>query len=174
MIRIRLSSISTVFYKVFTAILIGTFGLGAILLLAVGVVSGLTPRGDWIMGIMVLFVFTAASGVILWLALRLQTVWLEGDCLIVRNYRTEVSIPLADVRYISETRMCNPKMIKLQIRSTPGIPGEVVFIAKWTLQFPFSDHPTVKELQSLVDKARAKAGKNSSPPPRITPADRPF
>ena len=149
------------------------FGLGAISLLAVAV-AGPTPRGDRIMVIMGLFVFLAASCVVPWFALRLRTVWLEGDCLVVRNYRTEVRIPLADVRYISEIRMCNPKRIKLEIRSTPGIPGEVVFVAKWKLQFPFSDHPTVKELQSLVDKARAKARKNSSPPPPITPEDRQF
>jgi len=46
------------------------------------------------------------------------------------------------------------------------LPEEVEFVAKFTFQLPFTQHPTVKQLQALVDQARKNPAKTITSPGR--------
>jgi hypothetical protein len=151
---------ATVFYKiVFPLIWIGGFGLGAI------ASRMLNPDGysaSMAQGAMIVCIsWMLGSLLILWVASRVRTVWLEGESLVVKNYRTETRIPLSAVKRISETRMWNPKMITLHLEDRDDLPEQVEFIGQFSFKSMFTQHPAVKELQDLVDRARknpAKAG----------------
>lgn len=165
MIRIRLSSVWTMFYKiVFPAIWIGGFGAGTIALCVINVQTHAAGTPLATMRLMFILSWILGSSFILWFALRLRTVWRDGDCLVVRNYRTEVRIPMSAVRRVKETRMWNPKMIVLDIDPTGNLPEKVVFVAQFAFQLPFSSHPTVKQLLDLAEKAREKTERSDYSP----------
>jgi hypothetical protein len=97
---------------------------------------------------------TAGSLFILWYSSRLKTIRLQGDHLVVSDYRSEEVIPLLQIGKVEETRIWNPKLIKLRL-VRPGQWGDdIVFIAPVQCQFIFSNHPLVRELRDMITEKR--------------------
>jgi hypothetical protein len=147
----KLSSSWTFFYKiVFPIIWISGFGIGT-LTLWLGKFDQQPPppiEMKWLF----LIAWLVGSGSILWFALRLKTVTLNGDRLIIKNYGQEDTIPLSSINGISGTRFINPKTIKLNLYP-PCVFGEkVVFIPKTSFYNPFGQHPIVKQLKELTNQ----------------------
>lgn len=89
-----------------------------------------------------------------WFSDRLKAVSLQGEQLVVSDYRTEETIPFHQIDEVTETRIWNPKLIKLRL-NRPGRWGdEIVFIAPLRLQFIFSNHPLARELRDMISKTR--------------------
>jgi hypothetical protein len=149
----RLSSRWTFAYKyLFPTLWIPAFGLAT-----VAIWVGRTNEGDAIPTAIKLFVFAAwivGSLVILWLALRLWNVQLESGHLIVSNGSKEIRIPITQIEDITETRLWNPKMIKISLGRSSDYPDQIVFLAPMKFQFTFSDHPMVGELRAAVERAK--------------------
>ena len=153
--RERLSSLWTFFYQfVFPSVWITGFGAGTLALWFSDDSAMTRPPSD------IKFTFLAAwivgSGFILWFVMRLRTVWLEDDCLVVIYFRKQERIPLALVQDINETRFWNPKTIKVTFQPRPNLPTCVIFMAPVSFQLPFSVHPVVMRLRLLVEEARRK------------------
>jgi hypothetical protein len=89
-----------------------------------------------------------------WFSARLKAVSLQGDHLVVSDYRSEEQIPLQHIEEVKETRLWNPKLIKLLLVRPGQWGNEIVFIAPIRLQFVFSDHPLVRELQDMIRENR--------------------
>ena len=149
----RLSSRWTFYYKyVFPILWIPGFGLATL-----AVWSGSMNTGEQIPIEIKVFVVAAwilGSVIMLWLALRVKTVYLEGDRLLVSGGLKEVRIPLVDVAAISETRLWNPKMIKVSLTRTVEYTDHIVFLAPITFRLVFMDDPTAKDLRTRVEKAK--------------------
>jgi hypothetical protein len=147
----KLSSSWTIFYKiVFPIIWISGFGIGTLLLWLVKFEQPQVPPAEikW----MFLIIWLVGSGFILWIALRLKTVTLNGNALIIKNYGQEDTVQLSSINGISETRLINPKMIKLSFYP-PCVFGEkVFFIPKSKFYNPFGQHPIVKQLKELTNQ----------------------
>lgn len=94
-------------------------------------------------------------GVTLWHSARLKVVTLEGDHLIVSNFRDEETVLLADVDEITQSRFWNPVLITLRLRDDYRWGNKIVFAPPWRFQFTFMDHPLVEELEEKVAQARA-------------------
>ena len=94
------------------------------------------------------------SSFILWFAARLRTVTLREDHLVVSDYRSEELIPLLQVEEVEETRIWNPKLIKLRLVRSGQWGEEIIFIAPLRFQFVFSNHPLVKELREMISKKK--------------------
>lgn len=89
-----------------------------------------------------------------WFSERLKTVSLQGEQLVVSDYRTEETIPLHQIDEVTETRIWNPKLIKLRL-NRPGRWGdEIIFIAPLRFQFIFLNHPLARELRDMISKTR--------------------
>ena len=149
----RLSSRLTFFYRfVFPLLWIPGFGLATLVLW-----TGGTTTGEPI-PIEVKFIFLAGmiagSLTILWLALRIRTVYLERDRLVVSEGLREIRIPLTAIVEVKESRMWNPKMVTVVLDRSSEYPDRVVFIAPMTFQFVWSDHPVVRELRGHIDRAK--------------------
>lgn len=107
----------------------------------------------WLRGV-ALIVFIGGSLFFFWYSSRLKHVWLRGDRLVVTDFRTEEEIPLTEVVDVRETRLWNPKLIRLTL-VRPGKWGdEIVFMAPMRFSFVFLNHPLVTELRELVAKRR--------------------
>ena len=109
-----------------------------------------TPSFKWF----ALIGLLAGSIFLRWFSGRLKVVSLQGEQVIVSDYRTEETIPFRQIEEVKETRLWNPKLIKLRL-SRPGRWGdEIVFIAPIRFQFIFSNHPLVKELRHMIQTTR--------------------
>jgi hypothetical protein len=87
----------------------------------------------------------------IWGANRIKTVAINGDDLVIKNFRKSISVPLRNVKSISETHLVNPKTIKLTFSQATEFGQTVVFIPKKILHNPFKEHPTVKRLRELTN-----------------------
>ena len=148
--RERLSSLWTFVYRViFPAAWITGFGIGTIALWLSG--NSALPSE---IKLSFLFAWVIGSIFILWFAIQLRIVWLEGDHLLVVNFHKKELIPLRFIQEINETRFWNPKTIKIMVQRRPNLPEEVVFIAPVVFQLPFGVHPVVKRLSFLVEERK--------------------
>jgi len=152
-----------VFYKIVSPVLwIGGFALIAIVSPRLNQGSDSASMSQ--ITIVICLFWMLGAILIMWVASRVRTVWLDGEHLIVRHYRSETRIPLSAVRSISETRMWDPKMITLSLEDRDGLPEKVQFVAKLTFLPRFATHPTVEQLQALVDQARKSPSKTTASP----------
>ena len=147
-----LSSRLTFFYKrVFPAAWIITLGIGTLLLWICDYKG--TSSFKWFL----LICLFGGSIYLRWFSDTLKAVSLQGEQLVVSDYRTEETIPLHQIDEVTETRIWNPKLIKLRL-NRPGRWGdEIVFIAPLRFQFIFSNHPLVRELRDMIRKTRRGA-----------------
>ena len=104
-----------------------------------------------------LFALIFGSWYVIWFSRRLKDVWLEGEYLVVSDYVSEERIPIVHVEEITETRLWNPKLIKLRFSRSSKWGEEIVFIAPLRFQFVFMNHPLVQELRTLVSSAKRDA-----------------
>ncbi|MBT3202149.1 MAG: hypothetical protein HN350_19780 [Phycisphaerales bacterium] len=178
MVRRRLSALSTVFYKiVFPAIWFVGLGMGTVAAFAIDLSL---PHGAALLGgvrWLLLAVWLVGSSLLIWFGSMLRTVWLDDECLIVRNFLAEVTIPLSAVRHVRETTRTRnqkngsinlPKMIVLEIDATGHLPDRVRFVAPFAFQTEFEPHPLVIELLDLSDQTAQQTKQtrpNNYPPP---------
>ena len=144
-----LSSRLTFFYKrVFPAAWIIVFGIFTLFLWICDY------KGSSQLKWFVIICLLGGSIFLRWFSERLKTVSLQGDQLVVSDYRTQETIPLCQIDEVTETRIWNPKLISLRL-NRPGRWGdEIVFIAPIRFQFIFSNHPLVRELRDMIRKTR--------------------
>jgi hypothetical protein len=144
-----LSSRMTFFYKrIFPPLWIITFSVITFLVWFSGCQTDASMKWITLLGL------TGGSLFVFWYSARLKTVRLQGDNLIVSDYRSEELIPLQQIEEVKETRIWNPKLIKLYLVRSGQWGDEIVFIAPIRLQFVFSNHPLVKELQDMIREKR--------------------
>ena len=145
----RISSLLTFVYRaVLGPLWIGGFG--------VGVVSMFRHDDVWT-AVSFLLAWVAGSAFTLSFTRRLRTVFLLPDALLVSDLGRERRIPLDRVVGVSETHFWNPKLIKVQVEEVPYRHEEIVFLAPFEPQVPFSDHSVVVRLKSRVEAAYAAA-----------------
>lgn len=140
-----LSSRLTYFYKwIFPPVWIITFGFFTYLVWAGSCYTyGITK---WL----ILICLIGCSFYLFWFSSRLKKVKLQDEYLIVSDYISEELVPLAQIVEVKETRLWNPKLIKLSL-ARPGRWGnEIVFIAPVGFYFVWSNHPLVEELRNII------------------------
>ena len=109
--------------------------------------------------------WVGGCAILLWLAARLRTVWLEEDHLIVAGFGWEKTFPLHLVASVTQNRWWHPTLITIRFRPLPGLPGQVVFLTAEGFSGLFSglftDHPVVQKLRARVEEA--SSGRSPSP-----------
>jgi hypothetical protein len=147
----RLSSrLTPLFTRVFPPLWIAGFGAGTAALW-LGAMDDPDPP-PLFFKLYFLVIWLVGAAFLIWFVRRTSDVWIDGHDLIVARGRSEERIPLADVEEVTETRIWNPKQIKLRIRSR----HKVVFIAPWAFQLPFSTHRVVGQLREAIEHAQTR------------------
>jgi hypothetical protein len=136
---------------VFPAIWIPGFGIGV-------VVTFLNPRTVLYNGVKgaapeyIGFVFLGAwligSAFILYFTAPLKLVSIEGEDLVVSNYRQEWRVPLASISHVTQNRWLNLRPIAIHFREETPFGRTAVFMppTRWRVLF-WSEDPEVEELR---------------------------
>ena len=152
-----LSSAWTFFYKfVFPTIWIGGFAVGTLLMFTAA--DSFQGSGDvremrWYF----LAATVLGGAAIYWSCMRLKKVTLNGDVLLISNFRKEIAIPLLDLERVSGSILMNPELVWLHFLRPTEFGTKIVFMGKWRLSFGFTRHPVVKELGKLIEQASTGA-----------------
>lgn len=99
--------------------------------------------------------FLSGSYIVIWFSLKIKCVSLVEDGFLVSNYLREYRVSFMDVEDIKETRLWNPKLIKINLKRDYPFGGQIVFIAPYRFQPVFMNHPLVKELRDIISKKKA-------------------
>lgn len=88
-----------------------------------------------------------------WSVIRLKKVSLDGDRLVVSNYRREIQVPLRDVEKVTGSVMMNPELIWVHFRHPTDFGTKILFMPPTRLWRGFSPHPMAAELRALAESA---------------------
>jgi hypothetical protein len=88
-------------------------------------------------------------------SLLVDTVFDDGDALVIRNRNMEERIALSDIVNVSSTQFFNPPRITLMLRNR-SLFGERVSFCLPARYNPFSPSPIVYELIKRIDAERSK------------------
>lgn len=147
-----LSSRATAFYKlVLPAILLAWFA-GTLWAVGRAVDPAVPGLGvfRWFLGAVGAFVV----GLLLRLHAGLKKVTLEGDVLVVSNFRDVVRVPLRDVERVTPSRFTNPESIRLDLVVPCAFGQHINFLPPQRWVRGFSPHPLAAELAGLVGERR--------------------
>ncbi|HYW09255.1 MAG TPA: hypothetical protein VE913_20010 [Longimicrobium sp.] len=143
----RLSSRLTLLYTVvFPPLWTGMFGFGTAMIWMEHLEFPQPALVRWFF----LAGWVLGSTLVVWFARRLSNVWIDGDELLVIRWRYEERIPLSAVEDVSETRMWNPKQIRVRIRAGAASRERIVFIAPMAFQLPMTEHRAARELREAA------------------------
>ena len=147
-----LSSAWTFFYKfVFPTVWIGGFAVGTLLMFTAA--DSFEGGGDvcemrWYF----LTAIVLGGAAIYWSCMRLKKVTLDGDVLLISNFRKEIAIPLLDLERVSGSIFMHPELVWLHFRRPTEFGTKIVFMGKSRFSFGFTRHPIVKELGELIEQ----------------------
>jgi len=83
---------------------------------------------------------------------RLKRVRIDGDSLLISNYRTEIRVPLSEIAAVSENRALNHHPVTITLRRETAFGRRITFMPKVRFLFPWSSHPIVAELRDLASQ----------------------
>ena len=98
----------------------------------------------------ILLNWIGASVFLVWYTARLKSVRIDGDLLYIKNYRKEISTPLANIADVSESRWGNPHTITLSLRDATEFGDQITFISQERFLAFWRAHPTVEELKNFA------------------------
>jgi len=149
-----LSSRATAFYKFVLPTLFGVSFTGMVWAIGSAVGPDLPGVG------VVLWSLTAVGacvvGLLLWLHAGLKKVTLEGDSLVVSNFRDSVRVPLRDIDHVTPSRFTNPESIRLDLVVPCTFGQRITFLPPLRWVRGFSPHPLAAELAARVEATGAR------------------
>ena len=129
---------------IFPALWIPLWGFGT-LMMFLGQFEGALESPKWVF----LFAWLAGSAFIYWSCARLKKVSVDSDFLYVSNYLREISIPLSDIRDVTENVWLNIHPVTVHLKSPSDCGDKIIFMPKIRFSF-FSSHPVVTELKDMA------------------------
>jgi len=109
----------------------------------------------WLVAALVAAIAAIGSG---WLV-SIKQVRLDGDDLLVSNFRDEVRVPLREVVRVEASRFTNPDRIRLHLRFETPFGARITFLPPMRWRLGFSPHPLAQQLQARI------AGEAAAIPP---------
>jgi hypothetical protein len=148
-----LSSSMTGFYKyVFLPLWSGGFGYGTFLLfrhpetVTFNGVRGGAPHGmEWIF----LGAWALGTGLLLFLALRLKTVWVSGDILYIGSFGDDLELHRRQVMRAEFIAWITPTVVRLVYRTLEGLEETAWFIPKFKWLGGHIDDDVVADLNAF-------------------------
>ena len=105
-----------------------------------------------------LLVIWFVGGLLIWRSCaRLKRVQVDGDTLLVSDYRTTIRVPAADVEEVTENRWISMHPVTLHFRRPTEFGNEVVFMPKVRVFGFATSHPVVAELRALAAQRGERA-----------------
>ena len=146
-----LSSAQTFISKfIFPIVWITGFGIGTI---SMWIVPSAGQAANAMSGERVQFlgVWIAGSAFVLWLSANLKRVRIDNGFLYISNYRKEITIPLSQIREVTENRWINTHPVTIHFRTITEFGEKITFMPTIRLFGFWSSHPVVQELRSAAN-----------------------
>ena len=102
---------------------------------------------------MFLFFFILGTAFLLRDFVRLKTVTIENDELVIKNFTRIIRVPVRQINRITESRLMRPKTISLTIYPPCEFGEKIIFIPKAKMDMTFkilTAHPIAKRLRELA------------------------
>ncbi|MBK8391993.1 MAG: hypothetical protein IPL23_23145 [Saprospiraceae bacterium] len=141
----RLSTSMTFFWKyIFSSIWLGGFGMGTIAAIYTLGTEGLPYLIGLIFGFALIY----------YGCLRAKIVYIDDHYLYVSNFRTNIQIPLENIKNVSDNVMFSPRPIFIEFKNETEFGKKIMFIGYTKMFLFFSTHPAVQEVQNrmILDK----------------------
>jgi hypothetical protein len=106
--------------------------------------------GDGLVGLFAAGVLTICAVDAIWNGCRFKSVVLIDGFLRVSNYLRDESIPIAQIRGVTEQRWLPTHAITVHFRESTPFGDRIVFRPRGVIAF-WTSHPTVHELRNLTD-----------------------
>jgi len=108
------------------------------------------PAPNW------LFVFACIAGsIFIWrTSVRLKEVSVDQDLLYISNFLKEISIPLSEIRDVSQNHRLNSQTVTIHLYSPSEFGDKIIFMPTTRFFAHFSSHPVVAELKELARSKR--------------------
>ncbi len=85
---------------------------------------------------------------------RLKRVRIDGDTLLISNYRTEIRVPVSDIVDVTENRALNHHPVTITLRHETEFGRTITFMPKVRPFLLWRSHPVVPELRELASGHR--------------------
>jgi len=148
----KLSSSTTFFHKVILpALWITGFGFATLAMWLGDFNQPSQPQDD--MKLVFLVLWIAGSAFLLIDTVRLKTVTLDNNDLIIKNFSGVIRVPLRNIKHISETMFISPKTVSLTVYPPCEFGEKITFIPRTIFQISFKlldEHPIVLKLRQLT------------------------
>jgi hypothetical protein len=148
----KISSSMTVYYKVLLPVLwIAGFGFGTATMWLGKFDQPSQAQTE--PKYMFLIFFIVGSAFLLRDLVRLKTITIENDELIIRNFTKVIRVPVRQINRITESRFMRPKTISLTILPSCEFGEKITFIPKAKMERTFkvlTEHPIAKRLRELA------------------------
>ncbi len=120
--------------------------IGVMLILGGAWPDGPIPPPNWFS----LFVWIVSSIFIWRTSVRLNEVSLDQQFLYISNFLEETSIPLSEIKDVTENGGINIHTVTIHLYSPSKFGDQIVFVPTTRLFGLFSPHPVVAELKQLA------------------------
>ena len=140
----QLSSGLTFFYKViFPVVWIGGFGVGTLSLFW----NNAPEKWGFLIALIVGSLFISFT------CLKLKSVRVKNEKLLISNYIKKIQIPLTEISNVSENGFINIRPVTIHFKEQTEFGQKITFMpfARFAL---FSSHPVVKELEEIMNKLK--------------------
>jgi hypothetical protein len=148
----KISSSMTVYYKLLLPVLwITGFGFGTVTMWLGNFDQ--PPQQQIEPKYMFLIFFIIGSVFLLRDLVRLKTLTIENDELVIKNFTRVIRVPARQINRITESRLMRPKTISLTILPSCEFGEKITFIPKAKMQMTFkvlTEHPIAKRLRELA------------------------
>lgn len=139
----KLSSQLTFFYKfVFTTVWPAAFGVAALL---ASMQPAARAKGAHLQ---LLLVCALGSLFLWWFCSGLKQVDLDGDSLVVSNYRRRIRVPVSEISDVRQNRLLSLRPIRVTFKRDTEFGRSVVFMPPFTLNL-LSEDPVAHRLRTL-------------------------
>lgn len=148
----RLSSHVTWFYKfIFPTVWIGGFGAGTIASFLAPVSANMDKGNP---ALVFLFLLVLGSLFIYVLLIRLKSVSLDGENLVISNYKRTIRVPLRNIENVTGSLFMSPELVWVNFRMSTDFGRKIQFMAPLRFFMGLSRPPFAGELMNLMRQAR--------------------
>lgn len=142
----NLSSSITFFHKFISPFV----SLVAIVFMVRVVNGGLVRQLPTFAMFVILAAFAGGMAMTIWLAYMIKKVSVDGEYLIVSDYKHEIAVPLSDIYDVSEMRWMQPYWITITFRRPTAFGDSILFVPPFRLLSFWVANPLVDQIRSMA------------------------
>ncbi|MBX3245300.1 MAG: hypothetical protein KF685_12690 [Acidobacteria bacterium] len=100
--------------------------------------------------LILLITFAGGMAMTIWLSYKIKKVSIEGDLLIVSDYKKTIAVRLRDIYDVTEMRWMQPYWITIHFRRTTEFGDSIIFVPPFRILSFWVANPVVDKIKSMA------------------------